>query len=152
MQHLIKMHPELSEDAILAIKTKLENGHSLTKEEEAMVQQCRSRMGREGNSAAVAVYLKKMYPELSEDAILAIKTKLENGHSLTKEEDAMVQQCRSQMGCEGGRAGAPRHWFRKWRPDITDDQIRHILENDLWDSISSWTQRYVSDCFVADNF
>jgi hypothetical protein len=65
--------------------------------------------------------------------------KVLNQKLLSEKEDEMLRQCQSAMGCEG--AGA--RWLRKWQPGITEE-IEHILQNDLWDSVSYWEQQFMS--------
>lgn len=65
MSYLPKLS-QVSEDAVAALKTKVVNKQSLTQEEDEMVRQCKSEMGRERKKKN---WLRTWQPDITEEQI-----------------------------------------------------------------------------------
>jgi hypothetical protein len=120
------------------------NKGTLTEDKNEMISQCRSAMGQDCLAKAALSYLPKEFPDLTEEAVADLQSRVLEGKLLTPTEDDMIRQCRSAMSREGVDVGNKKRWLVEWQPGITDEEIDHILKNNLYDSVSSWAERFVS--------
>jgi hypothetical protein len=143
--YMPKVFPDMEDEEIVAFKMRVLNGN-LQSGDDDMIRKCRCAMGREGaaQQAWLPHYLKKLFPYMSDDDREDLRSRLSSGDTLSSQENDMISQCRSAMASEGGDKGGKIRELRKRQPGITDEEIDHILKNNLYDSVSSWTVFFLS--------
>jgi hypothetical protein len=138
--YLKKLFPYMSDDDREDLRSRLVNGDplsTLTEDENDMIRQCRSAIGRDGADALVISYLPKLFPDMTEEAVADLRSRFLNKGTLTEDKDNMICRC--------GSAPVRERWLREWQPNITNEEIDHILQNDdLYDSVSSGAKLFVS--------
>jgi hypothetical protein len=142
--YMPKVLPCMTDEDIVALKMRVLNGDLLSDDDEKICQ-CRSAMGREGAAEQgwLSHYLPKLFPRMTEEAVADLRSRVVNKGTLSEKGNGMISQCRSAMVRD--------RWLQEWQPGITDEEIDPILQNDLYDSLSSWAKRFVSTICIQTN-
>jgi hypothetical protein len=127
--YMPKVLPCMTDEDIVALKMRVLNGDLLSDDDEKICQ-CRSAMGREGAAEQgwLSHYLPKLFPRMTEEAVEDLRSRVVNKGTLSEKGNGMISQCRS-----------------------ADEEIDPILQNDLYDSLSSWAKRFVSTICIQTN-